>query len=171
MFLIKFEGESSNYFKQGETYVGRTCKQGDKFIFNDKGYWSRLSSKVVSMIDFDYHYFKQFKYEKVFYVNNHKEALSYPQIAKVNWGVDFRRLLDGEEFIFFRQDLMNEGVDLNYDCRFCNDGNVIASWIDPKTSKLMKSDLYSIFGYGASNNFIINRIKKGSWIITQKENV
>lgn len=167
MFLIKFEGKSSNYFKNGETYVGRTGKDGAIYMFNDKSYWSLALSNKMTRANF----IKPIDIEKVFYVNNHKEALSYPQIAKVNWGIDLKRLLDGEEFTFkrtFFKDIVYTGKFLKSE-----DGemDIHTSWIDPDLGDYQESTLYGSTHNYDDIKYIIELIKEGSWIVTQKESV
>jgi hypothetical protein len=162
MYLIKFDGKSSNYFKNGETYVGRTGKDGAIYMFNDKGYWSLAINQQMTRANL----IKPIDIEKVFYVNNHKEALSYPQIPKTNWGIDLKRIRDGEEFTFIRPAIRAYyGFDVIYTARMGALDTIHTSWDDPDTNKPVS--------YMEENAYdeLIDMIKNGDWIITQKESV
>lgn len=163
MYLIKFEGKSSNYFKNGETYVARTGKDGSVYMFNEKGYWSRAISRKMTKANL----IKPIDIEKVFYVNNHKEALSYPQIVKENWGVDLKRIRDREEFTFTRPAIRAYyGIDIVYTSKMLADDILRTLWINPETKTKESFDNEE----DAYNN-LIGMIKDGLWVITQKERV
>ena len=163
MYLIKFEGKSSNYFKNGEMYIGRTGKDGAIYMFNDKNYWSLALNNQMTRANF----IKPTDIKKVFYVNNHKEALSYPQIEKENWGIDLKRIRNGEEFTFFSPSI-NEyhGINLIYTAKMIENDTLYMSWNDPTTNK---RDSFS--EEENAYNDLIRTIQNGSWIITQKESV
>ena len=76
-------------------------------------------------------------------------------------------MFGGEEFKFTCPIFAHRNIE--YTGRFCEDGDVVTSWIHPDTKETKTSTMY---GHGEYDNTkIFELIVSGKWIITQKESV